>query len=526
MPAWARALLVGSGPLVLHLLVPLADMACGWWAGTAAAATGLGGASGRQQAATANAAPTAPPLGRAVRGIDAEDGAPPTQPPGPDNFWARALPMASILTHMAAVLYALTLVSAAATGGIPPPAAAAAAASAASPAAAVASTATTAAVPALLPLLAFTLAAAGAVAFGAIHELIHSRHPGHLTTMRAFLALFWWSPAAAVHHWHHKVMCTPKDHTCAPRGMTVYAFIPRYVVGSYAKAWALAAEACRRNRKPILSPHNSALVAWTAQLLSLAAISMLLGPTAAAFHAAVCAGMLVYIGALDYTFHYGLVRPPAAQLLQPLPPAGAAAAARDAELAADQATGATAAAAPSPQPPREYAPVTRFNSWSSSYPLENAMTCHGLQHAEHHISAGTSHAWLRATSARNPRLPAPLLLMALAGFVPPLWRAVMDPRADDANSQNLAHLRAAAKAAHATTAARCSPPTPIATPATGRAFAAAAGGSTSALGTDARAAAATGDGGEAASGMEVAGEAGEAERVTEAHVAWALQPAP
>ncbi|KAG2443642.1 hypothetical protein HXX76_001991 [Chlamydomonas incerta] len=428
MPAWTRALMVGCGPLVLHLVIPLADMA---W--VAAAAPGAPAAPMPGGAAT--------PLRRAAPGDSSNGSASLNQAspaalrvcaPGPDSFWARVLPAASALAHMAAVAVALALVSAACRT-LP----AAAAAVAAAPSAA---TATAAAARGLLPLLALTLASSGAVAFGAIHELIHSRHPAHVAVARAFLALFWWSPALAVHHWHHKVMCTPADHTCAPRGMTAFAFIPRYVVGSYAKAWSLAAEACRRTRKPVLSWHNSVLVAWAAQLLSLAAIGAALGPAAAAFHAAVCAGMIAYIGALDFTFHYGLVRPSSAQLAA----AAAAAAAAPAAAAEAGAGVAAAAAAAAAAPPPGFAPVTRFNSWSSPYPLENAMTYHGLQHSEHHIAAGTSHAWLRPTSGHNPHLPAPLFLAALAGFMPPLWRALMDGRADAVNAQNMEYLLAAA----------------------------------------------------------------------------------
>ncbi|KXZ52319.1 hypothetical protein GPECTOR_10g951 [Gonium pectorale] len=135
-----------------------------------------------------------------------------------------------------------------------------------------------------------------------------------------------------------------------------------------------------------------------------AGLFLAFGPLATAAHLGASFILLTYMSVFDYVLHYGLSRPE-------MPGSGG----------------------------RRFMHVTDYNSWSSLYPVENAMLFRVLYHGDHHIVGNKSYAWLRP-SASAPTFPMPINLLAMATFVPPLWSAVMDKRADEINRKNLEHL--------------------------------------------------------------------------------------
>ncbi|KAG2439518.1 hypothetical protein HXX76_004871 [Chlamydomonas incerta] len=410
--AWPlRAALVGAGPLLVHLLLPGLD----WLLGPSRAL-----ADRQAQAQQAEQALKAPPA---------------------DDFLSRLLPCLAAATHLLVLFLAYGTLAAAEAPAVPqaPP-------------------------PAepqqllLLPLLVTSLALSAGMAQAASHELLHSRHPVHQAVAWLHLTTHWWYPYFRAHHQHHLTVCTPVDYASAPRGLSLAVYVRRYLRGSYVEAWQLAAAECKRAGKPVFSIHNSCLVALAAQAALAAGLALALGPAMALLHAAVCATFLTYMAVLDYVLHYGLQRPPLAAATAGGGGGGSATANAGAEAAAGSAgaaagTGEAAQpvatapvpAVPVPAPgasgPVRYAPVTPFNSWSSLYPFENALFFNVLIHADHHMAASRSYAWLVPTPS-TPTFPGPINALGLAAFVPPLWRATMDERADRANRANLQHLAA------------------------------------------------------------------------------------
>ncbi|KXZ52318.1 hypothetical protein GPECTOR_10g950 [Gonium pectorale] len=258
--------------------------------------------------------------------------------------------------------------------------------------------------PLMLGLVALTLGVSGSICMAAAHELIHSRNPVHLAVAAVFLTLYWWYPYYRAHHQHHLTVATPSDYTTVHAGRDIYSYIPQYVRGSYVEAWQLAAEECKRSGKPLFSRHNSTLVAYVAQAALTAGLFLVFGPLATAVHLVGSALLITYISIFDYVLHYGLSRPE-------MPGSGG----------------------------RRFMQVTDYNSWCSLYPVENALLFRVLYHGDHHIVGNKSYAWLRP-SASAPTFPMPINLLAMATFMPPLWSAVMDKRADEANQKNLQHL--------------------------------------------------------------------------------------
>ncbi|EFJ52762.1 hypothetical protein VOLCADRAFT_86064 [Volvox carteri f. nagariensis] len=264
--------------------------------------------------------------------------------------------------------------------------------------------------PLLLLLLSYTLATSASVAMAASHELIHSRNPVHLATAWMFLALYWWYPYYRAHLQHHLHVCTPPDYTCAPKGQDFYSFFLPYYAGSYKEAWHLAVQECNRAGKSKFSPHNRR-AALTVAMYGI------FGPVAIAVHLTSNFILLVYMAVFDYILHYGLVR-------QPMPGNS-----------------------------RRYTPITPYTSWNSLYALEvtqkgmtNGVLFNVLLHSDHHLHGVKSYRVLRPPPAPpggavcGPCFPGPVNLLALAVFVPPLWMALMDTRADEANAKHMEYL--------------------------------------------------------------------------------------
>ncbi|GIL49878.1 hypothetical protein Vafri_6193 [Volvox africanus] len=333
--AWLRPVLVGSGPLLLHFILPFLDLH-------------LGQQHPQPLAPTAKVSPA-------------------------DDLTARVVPTIVVIMHLTIMATAYATI------------------------------ATAPLQPLLLPLLAYSLATSASCTMAASHELVHSRNPVHLSAAALFLTLYWWYPYYRAHHQHHLHVCTPVDYTCAPKGLNIYSYFPPYITSSYAEAWQLAIQECYRAGKPRFSRHNTTLVALVAQALLAAVIYAIFGPVATAVHFTSNIVFLVYMATLDYILHYGLVRP---------------------LMAGNE---------------RRYTPITPHTSWNSLYAFENGIFFNVLYHSDHHLYGVKSYGYLRPP-IDGPLVPFPINLLGILVLVPPLWRYVMDRRADEANAKHLEYL--------------------------------------------------------------------------------------
>jgi alkane 1-monooxygenase len=84
-------------------------------------------------------------------------------------------------------------------------------------------------------------------------------------------------------------------------------------------------------------------------------------------------------------------------------------------------------------PNGRWSPVTVTHSWDVYHRFSNYLEFHLQRHADHHTAPARPHELLRL-SPQAPQLPAGYPVMIVLAMIPPLWRAVVDPRlpADDA----------------------------------------------------------------------------------------------
>ena len=187
---------------------------------------------------------------------------------------------------------------------------------------------------------------------------------------------------------HHVRVGTPDDPATAPRGMNVYRFIVRSVVGSLMHAWRLEAlRLAQRGRGPW---HRSNWV-LTGSLMSATLVvvaAWLGGWNGLLLFVLQAAVAVVLLEIINYIEHYGLQR-------------------RRIE--------------------GHYEPVREQHSWNADFIVSNWILFNLQLHSDHHAHMRRPYEQLR-TVHDAPQLPAGYPAMVVLALVPPLWFAAMDPR--------------------------------------------------------------------------------------------------
>lgn len=235
--------------------------------------------------------------------------------------------------------------------------------------------------------------AAGVFGFVAAHEMIHSRHPAERLLGLAMLAGLLDMPFAISHlQGHHRRAATYDDPASARRGESVYAFLVRSLCGQAREVWAFEARRLVHAGRSAFSLRNR-LIAFALTEAGLAIAVGLFSLRALAFFLAQAALAVALLECFNYVAHYGLCR----------------------------RTG----------PDGRLEPLNPRHSWNTARRMNNAALCNMGRHADHHRFSARPYHELEVLEGGS-ELPcgyAGVLLMAL---VPPLWRRVMDPRADRA----------------------------------------------------------------------------------------------
>lgn len=209
---------------------------------------------------------------------------------------------------------------------------------------------------------------------------------------------------------HHKRVATPEDAASAKKGVTLFAFYPITLCGSWSSSWELESE--RLNKlgyskwSLVWIVHNAML--WYAVLplivsLSLGTIMMMLSKqpnvklvwwTVGFFYwQGWLAHMLLEI--INYVEHYGLRRK---------------------EIS-----------------PGNYEPVDITHSWNAPHRVTNILLFKLQRHSDHHAHALRRYHVLR-TFEESPQLPTGYAGMAILSLFPPLWFSIMDPLVDMYNN--------------------------------------------------------------------------------------------
>ncbi len=194
-------------------------------------------------------------------------------------------------------------------------------------------------------------------------------------------------------HGHHRHVSTPEDPATSRLGESLYAFVPRTVVGGLRSALRFERKQLAKHGRPWWHPRSriarqlvtlSALYGLAALAWGWPGVVAVLGMSAVA---------VFLLETINYIEHYGMLRN------RVVGPAGR----------------------------ERYERVQPHHSWNSGHRVSNFMLINLARHSDHHAHAARPWERLRHL-ADAPQLPTGYGAMVLLAFVPPLWFKVMNPR--------------------------------------------------------------------------------------------------
>ncbi len=234
------------------------------------------------------------------------------------------------------------------------------------------------------------------------HELGHKN-----TALEKALAKIVLAPSGYGHFYvehnrgHHRDVATPADPASSRMGESIYAFVLREMPGAWFRAWALERTRLQQAGLPVISWHNHIVQPAVLTLALWSGLALWLGWMVLPFLVAASFWANFQLTSANYIEHYGLLRQ-------------------------QRADG-------------RYEPCQPHHSWNSNHIFSNWIVFHLQRHSDHH-----AHPLRRYQSLRHfdelPTLPSGYFGMFLVAYVPPLWRAVMDPRLLKAVGRDLRRL--------------------------------------------------------------------------------------
>ncbi|MGB1581701.1 MAG: fatty acid desaturase [Nevskiales bacterium] len=238
------------------------------------------------------------------------------------------------------------------------------------------------------------------------HELGHKRGSVERCLAKLILAPSLYGHFFIEHNkGHHKNVATPEDPASSRMGESLYAFLPRTMIGSLKSAWNIEAARLKRLEKPILSLSNENLQAWGITVVLFAGLALWLGVAVLPY--LIVSGLMgaALLEIVNYLEHYGLLRQ-------------------------KEANGRYERCAPR-------------HSWNSNHIVSNLLVYQLQRHSDHHAHPTRSYQALRHFDD-SPQLPAGYAAMIVLALFPPLWYRVMDRKVAEhwGYDMNLAHLAA------------------------------------------------------------------------------------
>ncbi|MDT5220748.1 MAG: alkane 1-monooxygenase [Mycobacterium sp.] len=241
--------------------------------------------------------------------------------------------------------------------------------------------------------LMMTVGLIGGLAINAAHELGHTRESAEKRLSKIALAQTCYGHFFVEHNrGHHVRVATPEDPASSRLGESLYAFVPRSVIGGVRSAWNLESRRWARHHKTRWTLRNDVLNAWLLSIVLFAVLAIWFRPVVLPW---LIGQAIIGIGLLEtvnYVEHYGLRR-------QKLPSG-------------------------------RYERIRPSHSWNSNSVVANVFLFHLQRHADHHANPLRRYQALRHVE-EAPQLPDGYSAMLVRALVPLLWRRVMDPRVLD-----------------------------------------------------------------------------------------------
>jgi len=238
--------------------------------------------------------------------------------------------------------------------------------------------------------LATTLGLVSGIGINAAHELGHRVEKLERWLAKIALAQSGYGHFFVEHNrGHHVRVATPMDPASGRLGESLWAFLPRSVLGGLRSGIALEKERLERRGQSWWSVHNHILQAWSMTVVLFGGLMLAFGWHILPWlllQAVIGVGLLETV---NYVEHYGLLR----------------------ERGRDG----------------RWARCSPRDSWNSDRLVTNIFLFHLQRHSDHHANPGRRYQTLRSSDVA-PQLPAGYATMILCAAIPPLWRAVMDHR--------------------------------------------------------------------------------------------------
>lgn len=238
--------------------------------------------------------------------------------------------------------------------------------------------------------LAMTIGVVGGIAINTAHELGHKSETIERWLSKITLAQSGYGHFFVEHNrGHHVRVATPEDPASSRLGESLWAFLPRTVVGSLASAWEIEKSRLQRKGKRALCIQNDVINAW-------AMTAVLFGVLLGIFGLSILPWLLVQavfgfslLEVVNYLEHYGLAR--------------------------------------QKRPDGRYEPCAPRHSWNSNNLISNLLLFHLQRHSDHHAYPSRRYHVLRSFE-EAPELPSGYGTMVVIAPITPLWRRIMDPK--------------------------------------------------------------------------------------------------
>lgn len=231
----------------------------------------------------------------------------------------------------------------------------------------------------------------GAQGITIAHELGHGRRALDRWLARVLLVTVSYGHFTLEHNrGHHVRVATPADPASARYGESLWRFLPRTLAGSFAHAWALERARLERLHRPVWSAGNEMIWLTLAPFAVASTLAAAFGALAALAFFGQSAMAVLLLETVNYVEHYGLSR---------------------ARLADGR-----------------HERVGERHAWDADQALTNVFLFYLQRHADHHLNPSRPYQALRYRP-HTPKLPAGYAAMLPLALVPPLWFAVMNPRA-------------------------------------------------------------------------------------------------
>jgi alkane 1-monooxygenase len=238
--------------------------------------------------------------------------------------------------------------------------------------------------------LALTVGIVAGIGINTAHELGHKKEKVERWLAKIALAQSFYGHFYIEHNrGHHVRVATPVDPASSRVGESLYAFLPRTVVGSLQNAWRLEQPRFKRRDESHWSIRNDVLNAWLMSVVLWAVLLVVFGLAILPYLLLQAAIGIMLLEVVNYLEHYGMLR-------------------------RKEHTGRWERVRPS-------------HSWNSNNIATNVLLYHLQRHSDHHANPTRRYQALRDMD-EAPVLPTGYAGMILLALFPPVWYRVMDPR--------------------------------------------------------------------------------------------------